>query len=60
MWEFYLVSSEVSFRHLDNVVFQMQLAKRRDAVPQTRDYQFAAEARLVEADRGLSRPRLVG
>ena len=60
MWEFYLVTSEVSFRHLDNVVFQVQLAKRRDAVPQTRDYQFAAEARLVEADRGLSRPRLVG
>ena len=38
MWEFYLASSEASFRHMDNVVFQIQMAKRQDAVPLARDY----------------------
>jgi cyclopropane-fatty-acyl-phospholipid synthase len=38
MWEFYLTLCETSFRHGDHFVFQMQLARRRDAVPLTRDY----------------------
>ncbi|MFQ5954131.1 MAG: class I SAM-dependent methyltransferase [Kiloniellales bacterium] len=38
MWEFYLTASELAFRVRDRMVFQMQLAKRRDAVPLTRDY----------------------
>ena len=38
LWEYYLACSEMSFRHLDNVVFQIQLAKRQDTVPLTRDY----------------------
>ncbi|VAW17373.1 Cyclopropane-fatty-acyl-phospholipid synthase [hydrothermal vent metagenome] len=38
MWEFYLALSEAAFRHGDHFVFQIQLAKRRDAVPLTRDY----------------------
>ncbi len=38
MWEYYLALSEISFRCLDNVNFQIQLAKRQDAVPLTRDY----------------------
>ena len=38
MWEYYLAASEVSFRYLGLVVFQIQLAKRQDAVPLTRDY----------------------
>lgn len=38
MWEFYLAGSEVSFRYLDNVVFQIQLARRLTAVPTSRDY----------------------
>ena len=29
---------EVAFRRLDQMVFQLQLAKRQDAVPLTRDY----------------------
>ncbi|MCB1883976.1 MAG: class I SAM-dependent methyltransferase [Geminicoccaceae bacterium] len=44
MWEFYLAASEVSFRHMGNVVFQLQLARRQDAVPLTRDY-------IVECER---------
>jgi len=38
MWEFYLAGSEVAFRRQGHMVFQMQLAKRVDAVPRTRDY----------------------
>jgi len=38
MWEFYLAVSEAAFRHGNLMVFQLQLAKRRDAVPPTRDY----------------------
>ncbi len=49
MWEFYLALSEAAFRHGDHFVFQMQLAKRRDAVPLTRDYISAWErAHAVE------------
>ena len=38
MWEFYLLSMEMAFRYGSSMVFQMQLAKERDAVPLTRDY----------------------
>jgi cyclopropane-fatty-acyl-phospholipid synthase len=38
MWEFYLIGAELGFRRLGNMVFQMQLARRQDAVPLTRDY----------------------
>ncbi len=38
MWEFYLAGSEVAFLHLGQMVFQMQLARRQDTVPLTRDY----------------------
>ncbi len=38
LWEYYLVVSELSFRHLDSVVFQIQFAKAFDSLPITRDY----------------------
>ncbi len=38
MWEFYLAGSEAGFREGDLVVFQLQMAKDRAVVPQTRDY----------------------
>jgi cyclopropane-fatty-acyl-phospholipid synthase len=38
MWRFYLVSSEQSFRHGRMCVFQLQLGRRVDAAPITRDY----------------------
>ena len=38
MWEFYLLGCEAGFRHNDQMVFQLQLSKRRDATPETRDY----------------------
>ena len=43
MWEYYLAYCEASFRHSWLVVFQIQLSKRVDAVPQTRDYIAVAE-----------------
>jgi cyclopropane-fatty-acyl-phospholipid synthase len=38
MWEFYLAGSEIAFRHQGHINFQMQLAKKVDTVPLTRDY----------------------
>jgi len=38
MWEVYLCLSELAFRYLNLMVFQLQLAKRVDAAPLTRDY----------------------
>ena len=38
MWEFYLAICEMAFRNGRLMVFQIQLAKRRDSVPLTRDY----------------------
>ncbi|MDA1132453.1 MAG: cyclopropane-fatty-acyl-phospholipid synthase [Proteobacteria bacterium] len=38
MWEFYLAASEAAFRISDHVVFQVQFARSKDAVPDRRDY----------------------
>lgn len=38
MWEFYLATSESAFRGQGHMNFQIQLAKRVDTVPLTRDY----------------------
>ena len=46
MWEFYLAGSEASFRHSDLVVFQVQITRRNDVLPITRDYIARKEARL--------------
>jgi len=55
MWKFYLVAIEMSFRHGGHDVFQIQLARRQDAVPLTRDYLYTdarsqkAQTRAAEA-----------
>jgi cyclopropane-fatty-acyl-phospholipid synthase len=46
MWEFYLQSCEAGFRYSGLTVFQLQLAKKIDTLPITRDYMFAEERRL--------------
>ena len=46
MWEFYLAGAETSFRVDGHMVFQLQLARRQDAVPLTRDYILEREAEL--------------
>jgi cyclopropane-fatty-acyl-phospholipid synthase len=43
MWEFYLAGAEMAFRHEGLVVFQVQIAKRVDALPITRDYMLESE-----------------
>jgi cyclopropane-fatty-acyl-phospholipid synthase len=43
MWEFYLAGCEVSFRYMNQMVFQMQITKRQDAVPLTREYMVEKE-----------------
>ncbi len=50
MWECYLAMSESAFRFQDAVVFQIQLAKRNDTVPLTRDYIAEREAALKVAE----------
>jgi cyclopropane-fatty-acyl-phospholipid synthase len=61
MWEFYLASSEMAFRESDMVVFQIQMAKRKGVVPQTRDYIGREEARLRTTEANYSEPlRLAG
>ena len=44
MWEFYLAACEVGFLNNIVTVFQIQLAKDLDAVPETRDYIHDFEA----------------
>ncbi len=53
MWEFYLASSEMAFREQNMMVFQIQLTKRQDVLPMTRDYIGHEEDRLrkIEAQR---------
>jgi cyclopropane-fatty-acyl-phospholipid synthase len=47
MWEFYLAGCEAAFRYMNQMVFQIQIARRQDAVPLTRDY-------IVDAERGVT------
>jgi cyclopropane-fatty-acyl-phospholipid synthase len=51
MWEFYLVCAEMAFSHGSAMVFQMQLARQRDAVPLTRDYIFEAEQSYIAVEQ---------
>lgn len=50
MWEFYLLTSELSFRHFKHMVFQIQLTKAVDTLPLQRDYMFEAEQVLIGVD----------
>ena len=61
MWEFYLASSEMSFREQAMMVFQIQLTKRQDVVPRTRNYIMREEQRLLSAEGSRRAPlRLAG
>jgi cyclopropane-fatty-acyl-phospholipid synthase len=46
MWEFYLAGCETAFRYQNFVVFQMQLLKRIDTLPLTREYMSGHESEL--------------
>jgi cyclopropane-fatty-acyl-phospholipid synthase len=50
MWEFYLVSAEAMFRTGSQMVFHMQLSRKRDAVPIVRDYVTDTQRRYLEVE----------
>ena len=49
MWEFYLVGSELAFRRQGHIVWQLQMARRVDTVPLTRDYMVDRERARSES-----------
>jgi cyclopropane-fatty-acyl-phospholipid synthase len=49
MWDFYLAGCEVAFRYMNQMVFQIQIARRQDAVPLTRDY-------MIDTENAVSAP----
>jgi cyclopropane-fatty-acyl-phospholipid synthase len=51
MWELYLITCELGFRHLGLMVFQIQLAKTMEALPTTRNYMVEWEEAQAERDR---------
>ena len=58
MWEFYFAAAECVFRHGGLMVFQIQLAKRLETVPLTRDYISAGEA-MLRAKEGWQSDRRI-
>jgi len=54
MWEFYLAGSEASFRWQDLVNFQIQLTRRNDVLPMTRDYIGKCEKAIALHEMGHS------
>lgn len=51
MWEYYLAAGEAGFRYGGLMVFQIQLAKKIDSVPRTRDYIATEEDRLRKREQ---------
>jgi len=49
MWEFYLTACEIGFRRKELTVFQIQLAKEIENVPETRAYMYQERARGASA-----------
>ena len=52
MWEFYLAGAEMAFRHEGQVVYQIQIARKIDALPLTRDYMMARGGNMAVEARG--------
>ena len=57
MWEFYLISAEIMFRTGSQLVFHIQLARKRDAVPIVRDYITEAQRTYTKLESGNPVPR---
>jgi len=56
MWEFYLISAEMMFRTGSQLVFHMQLSRKRDAVSIRRDYIVDKQRQYMarEAELGMA------
>src|SRR5690606_4158130 len=59
MWQFYLAVAIRALRHHGHVGPQLQLSRRRDTLPKTRDYMVSAEARLRDTARVSDKVRPV-
>ncbi len=58
LFELYLAGSEYSFRHLDHMVWQLQLARHQTAAPLTRDYMLAPATSADAGKRPVAPPTL--
>ena len=54
MWEFYLISAEMMFRTGSQLVFHMQLSRKRDAAPIVRDYITDIQRAYMEKEKALN------
>ena len=54
MWEFYLISAEMMFRTGSQLVFHLQLSRKRDAAPITRDYIGERQRQLRKQEAALA------
>ncbi|RVV99150.1 class I SAM-dependent methyltransferase [Mesobaculum littorinae] len=57
MWRYYLIACEMTFRHAQQVVYQVQLAHDKAAVPLTRDYLYRDDTRDGAEDKVPDRAR---
>ncbi|MCM2473377.1 class I SAM-dependent methyltransferase [Rhizobium sp. CG5] len=53
MWEFYLISAEMMFRTGSQLVFHMQLSRKRDAAPIVRDYITDQQRAYIDKEKTL-------
>jgi cyclopropane-fatty-acyl-phospholipid synthase len=53
MWEFYLISAEMMFSTGSQLVFHMQLSRKRDAIPIVRDYTVDKQREYIEKEKTL-------
>ena len=58
LFALYLAGSEYSFRHLNHMVWQMQLARHQAAAPLTRDYMLASAPVGESGRRAVGPPTL--
>jgi cyclopropane-fatty-acyl-phospholipid synthase len=54
MWEFYLAGAEMGFRNQSLMVFQIQLAKRVDALPIVRDYMMPVTSNIPQRQKSAA------
>ncbi|HEY5722548.1 MAG TPA: cyclopropane-fatty-acyl-phospholipid synthase family protein [Allosphingosinicella sp.] len=60
MWQFYLAGGIAAFRHDGHVVFQIQLARRRDSLPLSRDYMGEGDLALTARKQLLDQDSIAG
>ncbi len=58
LFELYLAGSELSFRHLNHMVWQLQLTRHQAAAPLTRDYMLASAPAADHGKRTVVPPTL--